>query len=187
MPKEYTCTICGETVSKRQSRSYKDGRACRHHSEVQEVIETEERERKDKIDNAGPCKGCANLEYIRTHTTPYLVKCRKHWFVEDRTRCFDHVLRKPEMHLLAKVSTVSAIQSMPVVLSLKGLSEEHIVLKMEDYLTQVIYHYGDDFFKEVVEEVHKKGELTPEEFTEAILTGSELTKLKNQKQDGIQT
>jgi len=32
----FTCKICGEQVSKRQSLSYQDGRACRVHSEVSE-------------------------------------------------------------------------------------------------------------------------------------------------------
>jgi len=43
--KTFTCVICGEEVSKRKSLSFKDGRACRHHEELQKALKEAEEEK----------------------------------------------------------------------------------------------------------------------------------------------
>lgn len=50
--KTYTCQICGEQVSKKKSLSLKelesrDGRACKHHDKVQELLEAEEKHQEE--------------------------------------------------------------------------------------------------------------------------------------------
>lgn len=44
MPKEIICNICGETVTKRKSLAFKDGRACREHQEVVDMVKSRIRE-----------------------------------------------------------------------------------------------------------------------------------------------
>jgi hypothetical protein len=47
-PPTVTCQICGQTVSKRQSFAYKEGRACKIHEEAQ--LKAEKREEKAKVE-----------------------------------------------------------------------------------------------------------------------------------------
>lgn len=57
--KEYTCVICGETVSKRKSTAYKDGRACKTHTEAQEALnasQAKETKRMRKMTYETACK-----------------------------------------------------------------------------------------------------------------------------------
>ena len=50
-PKMFTCALCGHEVSKRKSLAFSDGRACRDHEEVQEMIRRAEEQAKiEKID-----------------------------------------------------------------------------------------------------------------------------------------
>ncbi len=46
--KEVVCGICGETVSKRQSLAFADGRACRSHEEVIQMLEDKAQGELDK-------------------------------------------------------------------------------------------------------------------------------------------
>lgn len=48
--KTFTCVICQAEVSKPQSYAYKDGRACRHHPEVQESHTVAEQAKKDNLE-----------------------------------------------------------------------------------------------------------------------------------------
>ena len=50
--KTFQCVICQAEVSKPQSYAYKDGRACRHHPEVQEVHVASEQVKKDELDQS---------------------------------------------------------------------------------------------------------------------------------------
>ena len=50
--KEFTCIICGETVSKRQSSSYQNGRACKTHSEVQSEMQSIQENELSRLKNA---------------------------------------------------------------------------------------------------------------------------------------
>lgn len=47
--KTFTCVICQAEVSKPQSYAYKNGRACRHHPEVQEAHCASEQAKKDDL------------------------------------------------------------------------------------------------------------------------------------------
>lgn len=46
-PKTITCCICGKEISKRKSLQFRDGRACRDHQEVIEVVEKNKKELED--------------------------------------------------------------------------------------------------------------------------------------------
>ena len=48
--KTFTCVICQAEISKPQSYAYKDGRACRHHPEVQESHTVAEQAKKDNLE-----------------------------------------------------------------------------------------------------------------------------------------
>lgn len=48
--KTFTCVICQAEVSKPQSYAYRDGRACRHHPEVQESHTVAEQAKKDSLE-----------------------------------------------------------------------------------------------------------------------------------------
>lgn len=50
--KTFQCVICGAEVSKPQSYAYKDGRACRHHPEVQEAHNTSEEAKKANLEQS---------------------------------------------------------------------------------------------------------------------------------------
>ncbi len=50
--KTFTCVICQAEVSKPQSYAYKDGRACRHHPEVQEAHTSSEQAKKDNLEQS---------------------------------------------------------------------------------------------------------------------------------------
>jgi len=46
--KEVTCIVCGNVVSKRKSLAFGEGRACREHEEVVQMIEGKAQEELDK-------------------------------------------------------------------------------------------------------------------------------------------
>jgi len=49
--KTFTCVVCNNEVSKRKSLAFSDGRACRDHEEVQEMVrQVEEQAEMEKID-----------------------------------------------------------------------------------------------------------------------------------------
>ena len=49
-PKSFTCKVCGEEVSKRQSYQYEDGRACKTHEETMEAkTQKDERVERKKL------------------------------------------------------------------------------------------------------------------------------------------
>jgi len=48
-PKTYICKICGEEVSKRQSYTYKDGRACKTHPQALDSNENREEQETTRI------------------------------------------------------------------------------------------------------------------------------------------
>lgn len=50
--KTFQCVICQAEVSKPQSYAYKDGRACRHHPEVQEAHTSSEQAKKEDIEQS---------------------------------------------------------------------------------------------------------------------------------------
>lgn len=50
--KTFKCIICSAEVTKPQSYAYKDGRACRHHPEVQQNHEAQEQAKKDDLEQA---------------------------------------------------------------------------------------------------------------------------------------
>lgn len=50
--KTFQCVICNAEVTKPQSYSYKDGRACRHHPEVQEAHAASEQTKKEDIEQS---------------------------------------------------------------------------------------------------------------------------------------
>ena len=50
--KTFTCVICQAEVSKPQSYAYKNGRACRHHPEVQEAHASSEQAKKEDLEQS---------------------------------------------------------------------------------------------------------------------------------------
>lgn len=63
-PKTCTCIVCGQEVSKRKSLKIGEGRACRHHKEVEDFIENAKADRMFK-ENMASIQDMMLVEQVR--------------------------------------------------------------------------------------------------------------------------
>lgn len=95
-PKTFTCVICNQEVSKRKSLAFSDGRACRDHEEVKEMVRmAEEQAKMEKIDRDINEKMAVIMltEQIRVFHT---VKGMPIWLLLERA---ERMLRNSDMDL----------------------------------------------------------------------------------------
>ena len=154
-PKYYTCEICGNLVSRRESLALENlngqsGRACRHHSEVIDILQ---KQKQEKIDQAKVVRLCSG---------------------EQATHCvvWPDELKNSFQEISRTMSVISTAEGMRMMHSIHKIPESELIAKLKKVAPD------EQFVHEVLDHIEKAGGflLSQKEIDNAIMMSIVLAK-----------